>query len=77
VPVLARRLAAEAVDRTVAGSGDDPPGWARWHSAGWLPLHGRHERVLHGLFGDVDVTEDPHQDGHRATVLLAEDIFNL
>jgi hypothetical protein len=40
-------------------------------------LHRRGERVGDRLLGDVDVTEDTDQDGHRATVLVAEHIFDL
>jgi hypothetical protein len=40
-------------------------------------LHGCREGVLDRLLGDVDITKDPDQDGHRATVLLAKYTFNL
>jgi hypothetical protein len=40
-------------------------------------LQRRGERVLDRLLGDIDVTEDTDQDGHRATVLLAEDTLDL
>ena len=77
VPVLARRLAAELVDRPVARCGDDPTGGTRGQSCRRPPLHGRRERVLDGLLGDVDIAEDAHQDGHGATVLLAENALDL
>src|SRR5262249_24762994 len=40
-------------------------------------LYRRRERVLDRLFGEVDVTEDTDQDGHRATVLGPEDALDL
>src|SRR5262249_30834166 len=39
VPVLAGCLPAEAVDRSVASGGDDPPRGTRWQPAGGPPLH--------------------------------------
>src|SRR5207302_9110459 len=52
-------------------------GRARRHPGRGPPLHGRGERVLDRLLGDVDVAEDADQDGHRAPVLLAEDTLDL
>jgi hypothetical protein len=77
VPVGAGRLPPEAVDRPVAGGGDDPSRRARRQPAGRPPLERRGERVLDRLLGDLDVTEDADQDGHRAAVLLAEDTLDL
>jgi hypothetical protein len=77
VPVIAEPLPAKAVDRPVAGRGDDPSRRARWQSGGRPPPDRRGERVLDRLLGDVDVTEDADQDGHRATVLLAEHTLDL
>ena len=57
VPVLAGRLPAQPVDRPVAGGGDDPAGRARRQPGRRPPLHGRGERVLDRLLGDVDVAE--------------------
>ena len=67
----------QAVDRAVAGGGDDPSGRARRHPGRWPALHGGRERVLDRLLGHVDVTEDAYQDRHRPAVLCAEDTFNL
>ena len=77
VPVLPGGLPAEPVDGPVAGGGDDPAGRARGQAGRRPPLHGRGERVLDGLLGDVDVAEDPDQDGDRPAVLLAEDPLDL
>ena len=35
------------------------------------------ERVLHRVFGGVDVTEDAGQDGHGPAVLGAEDALDV
>ena len=40
-------------------------------------LHRRGEGVLDRVLGDVDVPEDADQDGHGASVLLAEDSLDL
>ena len=73
----AGRLPAQPVDRPVAGGGDDPAGRARRQAGRRPALHGRGERVLDRLLGDVDVAEDADQDGHRAAVLRAEDPLDL
>ena len=75
--VLARRLAAQPVDRAVARRGDDPAGRARRQPALGPAPHRLGERVLDRLLGDVDVAEDADQDGHRAAVLLAEDTLDV
>lgn len=77
MPVRARRLATEAVDRSVARGGDDPSRRAGRQSGRRPPFDGCRERVLDGLLGNVDIAEDPDQDGDGATVLLAEYMFNL
>src|SRR6266568_3092124 len=46
LPVLARCLPAEAVDRPVSGGGDDPASRARRQSGGRPPLHGCGAAVL-------------------------------
>src|SRR5437588_6059116 len=70
VAVLARGLAAEAVDGPIAGSGDDPASRAGWRPARRPALDGRGEGVLDRLLGDVDVAEDTDQDRHGSPVLL-------
>jgi hypothetical protein len=73
-PPRRRRVSATgaAVDRPVAGGGDDPSRWARGQSDRRPPLHRCGERVLDRLLGEVEVTEDTNQDGYRVAVLLAE-----
>jgi len=77
VPVLTGGLTAEAVDRSVASSGDDPPRGTRRQTAGGPPLHRQGERILDRLLGDVDVPELADQDGHCPTVLLAVNTLDL
>jgi hypothetical protein len=77
VPVLARRLPTEAIDRPAARSRDDPSRRARWQPGRRPPLHRRGERVLDRLLGHVDVAEDAHHDGNRASVLVAEHAVDL
>src|SRR2546423_13258611 len=60
---VAGRLAAQPVDGPVARGGDDPPGRARRQSRGWPPPGRLGERVLDGVLGGVDVSEDAGQDG--------------
>ena len=57
VPVVAGRLAAQPVDRLALGRGDDPAGRAGREPVRGPVLHGRDERVLHRLLGDVEVAE--------------------
>jgi hypothetical protein len=40
-------------------------------------VQGDRERLLHRILGDVDVTEDADQGGHRSAGLLAEDPADL
>src|ERR1700686_5371719 len=77
MPVHTGCLAPEAIDRSVASGGDDPSRRAGRQSGRRPALHCCCERVLDGLLGNIDVAEDPDQDGDGATVLLAGYIFNL
>ena len=67
VPGLAGGLAADPVDRAVAGGGDDPG--ARVGREHVPALHRHRERVLHGLLGEPDVAEEACQGGDAAAVL--------
>ena len=68
-----RALAPDAVDRTVAGGGDDPGGGIpRGALAGPAFECGR-ERVLHRVLGELEVAEDANQDRDGPAPLLAED----
>jgi hypothetical protein len=77
VPVLAGCFTAEAIDRSVAGGGDDPAGGA-WRDTPVRPSFDRlGERVLDRLLGDVDVTESADQDSNRSSIFLAEDSLDF
>ena len=77
VPVGARRLAPQAVDRPVARGRDDPAGRARREAVRRPALDRRGERVRDGVLGDVDVAEDADEDRDRAAVLRAEHALDL
>jgi len=74
---LARRFAAEPIDRAVASRGDNPTRRARRQSGSGPSLHGNGERILNRLLGDVDVAEVAHQDRDGAAVLFAKHTFDL
>jgi hypothetical protein len=71
------RLAAQPVDGMVAGGRGDPAARVGRHALARPPAQGDRERLLHGVLGEVDVTEDPDQGGHRLAGLLAEDPAHL
>src|ERR1700733_12312595 len=48
----------------------------RLYSVGWPPPHRHGERLLHRVLGQVDVAEDPGEDGHRAAILRPEYVFD-
>ena len=73
VLVLAEGLAAQPVDRPVAGGGDDPPGRARGQPGGRPAPDRLGERVLDRLLGDVaegdiDIAEEAVQDAFAEAV---------
>ncbi len=67
-----RPLAAEAVDRDVAGRGDDPAERRAGHAVGRPPRGRAAERLLHRLLGQVRISEAAHERRHRAPPVLAE-----
>ena len=69
---IARRFAAQLIDRAVARGGDDPAGGRGWHAALRPARERRRERVLDRFLGELDVTEEAHQNGNRTAVLAAE-----
>jgi len=74
--IVAGALAAQAIDRAVAGRRDNPAGRARRHAIGRPALHRNRERILDRFFSDVDVAEGADQDRDRLAVVLAEQRFN-
>ena len=70
-----RAVAAQAVDRAVAG-GDRQPGARVGRRAVARPALGRdRERLLRGLLGEVEVAEEADQGGEDAAPLVAEDLL--
>ena len=66
------RLAAQPVDRAVAGGGDDPGAGVRRDAVAGPALRGDRERLLDGVLGEVEVAERADQDRDRAPELLPE-----
>ena len=70
-----RPIAAEAVDRAVAG-GDRQPGARVGRRAVPRPaLRRDRERLLRGFLGEVEVAEEADQRGEDAAPLVAEDLL--
>ena len=65
-------LGADAVERAVAGGGDDPGRRVVGQSVDGPALERDQERVLHRLLGAVEVAEDVGQDGDRPSRLAPE-----
>jgi hypothetical protein len=70
---LSASLAAETVDRSIAGSGRDPAAWVGRQSVARPGAQGDGERLLDCVLGEVDVAEGADQGGDRSAGLLAED----
>ena len=63
---------AQPIDRAIARGGRDPGTGIRGDAALRPGLQGGDERLLDGLLGKVEVTEDPDQGRDRSALLLAE-----
>ena len=70
---LSASLAAEAVDRSVAGRGRDPAARVGRQAVARPRAQGDGERLLDCVLGEVDVAEGADQGGDRSAGLLAED----
>jgi hypothetical protein len=70
---LSASLAAEAVDRSIAGSDRDPAARVRRQAVARPCAQGDGERLLDCVLGEVDVAEGADQGGDRSAGLLAED----
>src|SRR5512133_154295 len=68
-----RALAADPVDRAVAGRRDDPCTGIARRALSRPALDGRREGVLHRVLGALEVTEDADENGNRTSPLLAKD----
>ena len=77
VAVIAGCLAAQPVDRAVAGRRGDPAAGVRRQPGDRPPLARDDERLLDHLFGDVDVAEETDQGGDDPAGFLTEDPFEV
>ena len=66
-----RLLAADPVDRRVAGRRDDPGAGIARRSVARPALRRADEGVLHRVLGEIEVTEDAAEDRDRAGTLVA------
>ena len=71
--LLAKRsLSSDPVDGTVAGGRGDPCARRRGHAARRPRPERFGERLLDGVLGEIEVTEDPDQGRDGPALLLAE-----
>src|SRR5213075_538626 len=70
---LSASLAAETVDRSIAGSSRDPAARVGRQAVARPCAQGDGERLLDCVLGEVDVAEGADQGGDRSAGLLAED----
>ena len=70
-------LAAEPVDRAIAGRGDDPARRTGRQALDRPAFQGRGEGVLDRVLGGVNVAKNADQDGHRTAVFFAENPFDV
>jgi hypothetical protein len=70
-----RAIAADAVDRAVAGGGLEPGARVGRRPVAGPALGGDRERFLGGLLGEVEVAEEADQAGEDAAPLVAEDLL--
>lgn len=77
LPLVSQRFPTQPVDCAVLGRGDDPTGRAGWYPRARPAADRFDERLLHSLFGDVDVAESPNQGGDGPARLLTKDLRYL
>ena len=69
-----RAIAADAVDRPVPCSGDQPDTGVGRRAVARPPLGGDREGLLRGFLGEVEVAEEADQGSEDASPLVAEDL---
>jgi hypothetical protein len=74
--VVALALASHPVDGFATGGGGQPGAGARRHAFVRPPHDGDRERLGCRLFGDVEVTEAPGEDGNDPRPLVAVGLGN-
>jgi hypothetical protein len=70
-----RPLAAQAVDRAVAGSDRQPGARVRRPAVPGPALGRDRERLLRGLLGEIEVAEEADQAGEDAAPLVPKDLL--
>ena len=70
-----RAVAAQAVDRAVAGRDRQPGARIRRRAVARPALGGDRERLLSGFLGEIEVAEEADQAGEDAAPLVAEDLL--
>ena len=70
-----RSIAPDAVDRPVAGRGQQPGARVVRRPVAGPALGGDRERLLGGLLGELEVAEEADQVGEDAAPLVAEDLL--
>src|SRR5262249_23244060 len=70
-----RPLAAQAVDRAVAGRDREPGARVGRHPVPGPALGRDRERLLRGFLGEVEVAEEADQAGEQTAPLVAEDLL--
>ena len=68
-------VAADPVDRAVAGGGHEPGARVRGRPVARPALGGDRERLLGGFLGEVEVAEEADQACEHAAPLVAEDLL--
>ena len=68
-----RAFTADPVDRAVPRGRDDPGGRIARRAVRRPALDGSGKRVLNGVFGELEVTEDADEDRQGTAPLLAEE----
>ena len=68
-------LAAQAVDRAVAGGDRQPRARIGRRAVARPALGGSRERLLRGILGEIEVAEEADQVGEDAAPLVAEDLL--
>jgi hypothetical protein len=69
-----RAVAADPVDRAVAGRGHEPGPRIVGRPVARPALGGERERLLGGFLGEVEVAEEADQGGEDSAPLVAEDL---
>jgi hypothetical protein len=70
-----RPVSADAVDRPVAGGGDQPADRVGGLAVAGPALGGDGERLLRGFLGEVDIAEEADQRSEDPAPLIAEDLI--